>query len=80
MVTPFPASDFYAELEAWTLDQIRAGQESISLMAEIRERSAGNWEIEKLTRAIIFDEVQIIEGLKGEAGRARAVCEESQRV
>ncbi|MGA2956106.1 MAG: hypothetical protein ABSF48_10330 [Thermodesulfobacteriota bacterium] len=80
MVTPSLKDQFYQELEAWALEQIRAGQESISLMAEVRERCAADWEIEELTRAIIFDEAQIMESMKGEAERARAAREESQRV
>jgi hypothetical protein len=80
MVNPSLMKQFYQELESWALEQIRAGQQSISLMAEIREGCAGDWEIEELTRAIIFDEVQIMESMKGEAERARTSRKESERV
>ncbi len=73
-------AEFAKGTETWALEQIRAAQESISLMAEIRELCGADWEIEELTRAIIFDEVQHIEDMKGEAERARAAGEEFERV
>lgn len=80
MVIRCSTKDFYLGLEGWALEQIRASQQSISLMAEVRELYAGDWEIEELTRAIIFDEVQFIEEMKGEAERARATGKEFARV
>ncbi len=80
MVNPSSAKLLYQELETWPLDQIRAGQESIALMAEIRELCGEDWAIEELTRAIIFDEVEIIEEMKKEAERARTVRKEFKRV
>ncbi len=74
-----PEAKILKETEAWALGQIRAAQESIALMAEIREGTE-DWEIEELTRSIIFDEVQYIGWLKGEAEGASAARKESQRV
>jgi hypothetical protein len=64
------------ETEAWTMDQIRAAQESISLTTDIRERYGGDWEVEELTRSIIFEEVKFIEKMGAEAENARATREE----
>ena len=80
MVSPSLMEQFYQELEPWALEQIRAGQDSISLLAEIREQCAGDWEMEEMIREMIFEEVHAIEFMKGEAERARAACKESQRV
>ena len=71
-----PAKEFYQEFEAWALDQIRAGLDSIALMAEIRERHGEDWEIEELTRAIIHDEAHLIESYRREIERAREARKE----
>lgn len=77
---PSPALEFYQELEEWALESIRASQGSIALMAEIRERYGEDWQIEELTRAIMFDELQIIEGMKGETEYARTSHKKLERV
>jgi hypothetical protein len=69
---PCPALEFYQELEEWAVDSIRASQGSIALMAEIREKFVNDWEIEELTRAIIFEQAQITRAMGGEAEYARA--------
>ncbi len=74
------ATDLAKETEAWALNQIRAAQESISLMAEIREQYGKDWEIEELTRAIMFDEAQFIESMRKEAERAREAGKGLERI
>ncbi len=59
------------ETEAWAQENIRACQVSIALMAEIREKYQDDWEIEELTRAIMFDEAQLIKSLQKEVEVAR---------
>ena len=80
MVIPNLTKEFYQESEAQALQDIRYLQADMGMMASIREAHPDDWEIEELTRAIIFDEAQIINSMKGEAERARAAYEESQRV
>jgi hypothetical protein len=72
--------DFYRETEAWALGIIRSCQESIALMAQVRERYLEDWEIEELTRSIMFDEAQAIESLRKGAENARAASKELERV
>lgn len=73
-------ADFYRQKEAWALVQIRAAQDSIASMAEVRERRGDNWEIEELTRVIIFEEAQFIDRMKGEAERAKAASKELEGI
>jgi hypothetical protein len=73
-------ADILKETEAWALGQIRAAQESMAVMLEVRELSAVDWEIEELCRSIVFYELQHIEWMKGEAERARAARREPQRI
>jgi hypothetical protein len=49
--------------QKWFQDQIRAGQDSIALMTEIRE-GTDDWEIEELTREIIFEEMEFIQRMR----------------
>jgi hypothetical protein len=80
MVIPSPINEFYPDTEVWALKIIRACQESIALMEEVREQNPGDWEIEELTRAIMFDEAQMIKSLRMEAESARAACQKLKRV
>ena len=83
MVIPSSSKFFYKDQEAWAREAIRQSEESIALMAEIREHwRIDDWEIEELTRAIMFDESRFIESMRKEAECARAAQKklESQRV
>ncbi len=66
MVIPSLQTQFYRERIKDSLSQIRYLLRDIGEMSRIRETIADDWEIEELTRAIIFYEAQIIEDLKGE--------------
>ena len=72
MVIPSLIKEFYREAEVRALETIRSCQESIGLMAEIREQNQNDWEIQELTRGIMFDEAQIIESMREEVERATA--------
>ncbi len=52
-------------------------QKNIGELNEIREQFAEDWEIQELTRAIIHDESQLIEMMKGEIQDAREAARKS---
>ncbi len=54
-------AELAAEWEKECLAQISYHQRSIGEMNALREQFCDDWEIEELTRAIIFDEAQLIE-------------------
>jgi hypothetical protein len=64
--------DLIKDTKTWALEQIQAAQASISLMAQIREQYGEDWQIEELTRVIMYDEAQFIEAMRKEAERASA--------
>ncbi len=76
MVIPSSQKQYFQELKPWALEQIRAGQISIALMAEVREAFPGDWQVEELVRAIIFDETQLIEYFRTEAEREESAHKE----
>ena len=80
MVIPSLIDEFYREAEVLALESIHSFQESIGLMAEIREQKHDDWEIEELTRAIMFDEAQKIESLREEIELARTARKKLERV
>ena len=80
MVIPSLLNEFYQEQEEQAMRDIRYLQTDMGLMAKIREENPGDWELEELTRAIIFLEVQTIEDLKGEIEIARTACKELKGV
>jgi len=61
---PNLAKDFYQERIEDDLSFMRYLQTDAGKMQEIREANPEDWEIQELTRAIIFEEVQTIEKLK----------------
>ncbi len=52
-------------------------QRNIGELNQIREGFSGDWEIEELTRAIIHEEAQLIEMLKGEIEDGREAARKS---
>lgn len=58
--------EFYQEKMEDDLKAMRYLQSNMGKMQEIREANPDDWEIEELTRHIIFLEAQTIEGLKKE--------------
>jgi len=64
-------TEFYEEQEEQALADIRYLQTDMGLMAKIRETFADDWETVELTRAIIFDETQLIQSLTEEIENAR---------
>lgn len=71
MVNPSLLQEFYRESEEQALEDIRYLQTDMGLMAKIRETFADDWETVELTRAIIFDETQLIQSLTEEIENAR---------
>ena len=63
---PNPVKDFYEEKIEDDLSFMRYIQADMGKMQEIREANPDDWEMEELTRHIIFLEAQTIEGLKKE--------------
>ena len=57
--------EFYHEKMEDDLSFMRYLQADMGKMQELREANPDDWEMEKLTRHIIFLEAQTIEGLKG---------------
>ena len=80
MVAPSLADEYYREVEESNLDWIRHLQFDCGEMARIREEFQDDWEIEELTRSIIFDNAQTIEILKKEVEHARAARKELARI
>ncbi len=75
MVIPSTTEDFYRESEQRALEEIRFLQRSMAETARIREEYPGDWEIEELTRHIIFLGNQNIHSLMEVSEDARAACE-----
>jgi len=71
VVNPSLLQEFYRESEEQALEDIRYLQTDMGLMAKIRETFADDWETVELTRAIIFDETQLIQSLTEEIENAR---------
>jgi hypothetical protein len=63
---PNLVKEFYQERMEDDLSFMRYLQADAGKMQELREANPEDWEIEELTRHIIFLEAQTIEGLKGE--------------
>jgi hypothetical protein len=80
MVSPSLLDDYYKEVEEDNLEWIRRLQFDCGEMARIREEFQGDWEIEELTRSIIFDNTQTIETLRKEIEHARAARKEFARI
>ena len=76
MVRPSLLAEFYREVEEDALEWIRYLQIDCGEMARVREEFPDDWEIEELTRSIIFDNAQIIEMLRKEVEHARAARKE----
>jgi len=57
---------FYKERIENNLQELRSLQKNIGEMNKLREENSLDWEIEEMTRKIIFDENQLIESLKKE--------------
>ena len=68
---PNLVKEFYQEKIEDDLQFMRYLQADMGKMQEIREANPGDWEMEDLTRHIIFLEAQTIEGLKKEIENAR---------
>jgi hypothetical protein len=68
---PNLAKDFYQEKIKDDLKFMRYLQTDVGRMQEIREANPDDWEIQELTRAIMFDEAQTIEGLKRQIEHGR---------
>jgi hypothetical protein len=66
------AKEFYENCEAEALEQISYLTRDMGAMAKLREEYPDDWEMQELTRAIMFDEGKLIESLKGEIQYARA--------
>ncbi len=64
--------DYFQEIEVRGLEQIRYLQGDIAAMNRLREAHPGDWELEEVTRAIIYDESQIIEMIREEIEHERA--------
>jgi len=71
MVSPDTLAAFYEEIEKDNLARIRGLQKDMGEMNRIREDFSEDWEIQELTRVIIFDEARIIEELTEEIKHAR---------
>ena len=71
MVSPDPIAAFYEEIEKDNLATIRGLQKDMGEMNRIREDFSEDWEIQELTRVIIFDEARIIGELTEEIRHAR---------
>jgi hypothetical protein len=66
MVAPNLIKEFFQEKVDDDLSFMRYLQADAGKMQEIREANPYDWEMEELTRHIIFLEAQTIEGLKKE--------------
>lgn len=62
---------FYEEIEKDNLVTIRHLQKDMGEMNRVREDFSEDWEIQELTRVIIFEEARIIEQLMEEIRHAR---------
>jgi hypothetical protein len=71
MVSRNTLSAFYEEIEKDNLTTIRDLQRDMGEMSRIRENFSEDWEIQELTRVIIFEEARIIEELTEEIRYAR---------
>ncbi len=71
MVSPDTLAAFYEEIEKDNLAAIRDLQRDMGEMNRIREEFSEDWEIQELTRVIIFEEARIIEELTEEIRHAR---------
>ena len=71
MVSTNTPAAFYEEIEKGNLAAIRYLQKDMGEMNRIREDFSEDWEIQELTRLIIFDEARIIEKLTEEIKHAR---------
>jgi hypothetical protein len=71
MVSPNTLAAFYEEIEKDNLASIRYLQKDMGEMNRIREEFSEDWEIQELTRMIIFEEAKIIEELTEEIRHAR---------
>jgi hypothetical protein len=76
MVVPSLLQEFYYESEEQGLADIRYLQTDMGVMTKIREENPGDWELEELTRAIIFDEAQTINLLIEEIEHVREARKE----
>jgi hypothetical protein len=76
MVTPNLLKEFYEDSEKQALETIRYLQRDMGRLATIREENPDDWEVEELTRHIIFEEIQSIEALREEVEHARAARKE----
>jgi hypothetical protein len=80
MVKPSHLDEFYREVEEDNLKWMRYLQLDCGEMARIREEFPDDWEIEELTRSIIFDNVHLIEILRQEVEHAKATRKEFARI
>src|SRR5512137_288416 len=76
MVKPPLLDEFYREVEEENLKWMRYLQVDCGEMARIREEFPDDWEIEELTRSIIFDNAQLIEILGKEVENAKTARKE----
>lgn len=68
---PNLAKDFYQEKTEDDLSFMRYLQADAGKMQELREANPEDWELEELSRHIIFLETQTIDDLKGEIENGR---------
>ena len=66
MVSRNTPAAFYEEIEQDNLTIIRNLQKDMGEMNRIRENFSEDWEIQELTRVIIFNEARLIESLMEE--------------
>lgn len=80
MVIPNLATEFYEELGAQYLEDIRILQASIAESAGVREMFPDDWEIEEACRNFIFDATQNIQGFMKGVEHAREARKELGRI
>ena len=80
MVKTSIAEEFYREIEEDNRQRMRLLDLDCGEMARIREEFPDDWEIEELTRSIIFDNAQLIELLRKEIERAKAARKQFARI
>lgn len=80
MVKPSLLDEFYKEVEEDNLKWMHYLQLDCGEMARIREEFPDDWEIEELTRSIIFDNAHLIHILGKEVEHAKAVRKKFARI
>jgi ERCC4-related helicase len=76
MVGPSLLEEFYQEQERDNLAYLRYLAQDMGEMNRIREVCREDWELEELTRAIIFEENQTMEDLRKEIESDRKILRE----